>query len=159
MFKSDYEAIKGGNNIWTTLLVPTAKPYSWDPSSSYIHDSPFLKNRKGRKSSGYVEYEITPHVDHYYFEPCGVLGSCWQLVEAEEYFTRLLLEPTTTTTWKVLMDGSCIHEVIDIVDQVEIRTFIFDNYSQSPMLLFVKFLPGGVKEVLKEGVLYYIPVP
>lgn len=83
MFKSDSEAIKGGNNIWTMLFVQLLSHTLWDPSSAYIHDSPYLKNRKGGDSSGYVKYETTPQMDHY-FEPCGILGRCWQLVEADD---------------------------------------------------------------------------
>lgn len=30
------------------------------------------------------------------------------------------------------MDGSCIHEVIDIADQVEIRALIFNDRSRFP---------------------------
>lgn len=62
------------------------------------------------------------------------------------------------------MDASCIHEVIDIVDQVEIRALIFDERSQFPFdpgdcflccCLLSSFLE--VKEVLKEEVLGLFP--
>ncbi|KAL0399910.1 UNVERIFIED_CONTAM: Aconitate hydratase 3, mitochondrial [Sesamum radiatum] len=44
MFKSTYEAITQGNPMWNQLSVPDAKLYSWDPSSTYIHEPPYFKN-------------------------------------------------------------------------------------------------------------------
>ena len=44
MFKSTYEAITKGNPLWNQLSVPTSTLFSWDPSSTYIHDPPYLKN-------------------------------------------------------------------------------------------------------------------
>ncbi|XP_009601350.1 aconitate hydratase, cytoplasmic [Nicotiana tomentosiformis] len=43
MFKSTYEAITKGNTMWNELSVPTAKLYSWDPNSTYIHEPPYFK--------------------------------------------------------------------------------------------------------------------
>ncbi|KAK6919364.1 Aconitase A/isopropylmalate dehydratase small subunit, swivel domain [Dillenia turbinata] len=43
MFKSTYEAITKGNPMWNQLSVPAAKLYSWDPSSTYIHEPPYFK--------------------------------------------------------------------------------------------------------------------
>ncbi|XP_031500013.1 aconitate hydratase, cytoplasmic [Nymphaea colorata] len=44
MFKSTYEAITKGNPMWNGLSVPTSKLYSWDPSSTYIHEPPYFKD-------------------------------------------------------------------------------------------------------------------
>ncbi|KAL6975709.1 aconitate hydratase [Sarracenia purpurea var. burkii] len=44
MFKSTYEAITKGNPMWNQLSVPASKLYSWDPSSTYIHEPPYFKN-------------------------------------------------------------------------------------------------------------------
>lgn len=44
MFKSTYEAITKGNPMWNQLSVPTSKLYSWDSSSTYIHEPPYFKN-------------------------------------------------------------------------------------------------------------------
>lgn len=44
MFKSTYEAITKGNPTWNQLSVPTSKLYSWDSSSTYIHEPPYFKN-------------------------------------------------------------------------------------------------------------------
>ncbi|XP_052207066.1 aconitate hydratase, cytoplasmic [Diospyros lotus] len=44
MFKSTYEAITKGNPMWNQLPVPASKLYSWDPSSTYIHEPPYFKN-------------------------------------------------------------------------------------------------------------------
>ncbi|XP_073060858.1 aconitate hydratase, cytoplasmic [Primulina eburnea] len=44
MFKSTYEAITEGNPMWNQLSLPTSKLYSWDPSSTYIHEPPYFKN-------------------------------------------------------------------------------------------------------------------
>ncbi|GER43118.1 aconitate hydratase family protein [Striga asiatica] len=42
--ESTYEAITKGNPMWNQLSVPTAKLYSWDPNSTYIHEPPYFKN-------------------------------------------------------------------------------------------------------------------
>ncbi|OAY33109.1 aconitate hydratase, cytoplasmic [Manihot esculenta] len=44
MFKSTYEAITKGNPMWNQLIVPATTSYSWDPSSTYIHEPPYFKN-------------------------------------------------------------------------------------------------------------------
>ncbi|XP_042520734.1 aconitate hydratase, cytoplasmic-like isoform X2 [Macadamia integrifolia] len=44
MFKSTYEAISKGNEMWNQLSVPASTLYSWDPNSTYIHEPPFFKN-------------------------------------------------------------------------------------------------------------------
>ncbi|KAF3443687.1 hypothetical protein FNV43_RR13377 [Rhamnella rubrinervis] len=43
MFKSTYEAITKGNPMWNQLSVPSSPLYSWDPSSTYIHEPPYFK--------------------------------------------------------------------------------------------------------------------
>nr|WMP39834.1 aconitate hydratase [Solanum melongena] len=44
MFKSTYEAITKGNNMWNQLSVPATSLYSWEPSSTYIHEPPYFKD-------------------------------------------------------------------------------------------------------------------
>ncbi|XP_010276105.1 PREDICTED: aconitate hydratase, cytoplasmic [Nelumbo nucifera] len=44
MFKSTYESITKGNPTWNQLSVPANSLYSWDPSSTYIHEPPYFKN-------------------------------------------------------------------------------------------------------------------
>ncbi|KAI3769699.1 hypothetical protein L6452_00810 [Arctium lappa] len=44
MFKSTYESITQGNPMWNDLSVPESKLYSWDTSSTYIHEPPYFKN-------------------------------------------------------------------------------------------------------------------
>ncbi|XP_028760329.1 aconitate hydratase, cytoplasmic-like [Neltuma alba] len=44
MFKSTYEAITKGNPLWNQLTVPTSTLFSWDPTSTYIHEPPYFKN-------------------------------------------------------------------------------------------------------------------
>ncbi|KAK4792084.1 hypothetical protein SAY86_022519 [Trapa natans] len=44
MFKSTYKAITKGNPMWNELSVPEASLYSWDSSSTYIHEPPYFKN-------------------------------------------------------------------------------------------------------------------
>ncbi|KAG6404842.1 hypothetical protein SASPL_132418 [Salvia splendens] len=44
MFRSTYEAITKGNPMWNQLIVPNDKLYSWDPTSTYIHEPPYFKN-------------------------------------------------------------------------------------------------------------------
>ncbi|KAL6973515.1 aconitate hydratase [Sarracenia purpurea var. burkii] len=43
MFMSTYEAITNGNPMWNLLFVPSGILYSWDPSSTYIHEPPYFK--------------------------------------------------------------------------------------------------------------------
>ncbi|KAI6687454.1 hypothetical protein NL676_024282 [Syzygium grande] len=44
MFKTTYEAIPRGIPMWNQLSVPSSTLYSWDPSSTYIHEPPYFKN-------------------------------------------------------------------------------------------------------------------
>ncbi|KAG1355397.1 aconitate hydratase, cytoplasmic [Cocos nucifera] len=44
MFKSTYEAITKGNPMWNQLSVPSSTLYTWDPSSTYIHEPPYFKD-------------------------------------------------------------------------------------------------------------------
>ncbi|KAL5221521.1 hypothetical protein ABZP36_026234 [Zizania latifolia] len=44
MFKSTYEAITKGNQMWNQLTVPEATLYSWDAKSTYIHEPPYFKD-------------------------------------------------------------------------------------------------------------------
>lgn len=43
MFKATYEAITKGNPMWNQLSVPSSTLYSWDPTSTYIHEPPYFK--------------------------------------------------------------------------------------------------------------------
>ncbi|XP_078436438.1 aconitate hydratase, cytoplasmic-like [Wolffia australiana] len=42
MFKGTYESITKGNPMWNNLSVPASSLYSWDPSSTYIHEPPYF---------------------------------------------------------------------------------------------------------------------
>lgn len=44
MFKSTYEAITKGNQMWNQLSATASTLYSWDPNSTYIHEPPYFKN-------------------------------------------------------------------------------------------------------------------
>lgn len=44
MFRGTYESITKGNPMWNQLSVPTTTLYSWDPTSTYIHEPPYFKN-------------------------------------------------------------------------------------------------------------------
>ncbi|PKU65681.1 aconitate hydratase, cytoplasmic [Dendrobium catenatum] len=44
MFKSTYETITTENPMWNQLQVPPTSLYTWDASSTYIHDPPYFKN-------------------------------------------------------------------------------------------------------------------
>lgn len=44
MFRATYEAITKGNPMWNQLSVPSSTLYTWDPTSTYIHDPPYFKN-------------------------------------------------------------------------------------------------------------------
>ncbi|KAK8917040.1 hypothetical protein KSP39_PZI022876 [Platanthera zijinensis] len=43
MFRTTYEAITTGNPMWNQLEVSPSTLYSWDPSSTYIHEPPYFK--------------------------------------------------------------------------------------------------------------------
>ncbi|EYU24785.1 hypothetical protein ABFS82_13G017400 [Erythranthe guttata] len=43
MFKSTYKAITTGNPVWNELAVAAEKLYSWDPTSTYIHEPPYFE--------------------------------------------------------------------------------------------------------------------
>lgn len=53
MFKSTYEAITKGNQIWNQLSVPSSNLYAWDPNSTYIHKPPYF--------NGMAMYPPGPH--------------------------------------------------------------------------------------------------
>uniref|UniRef100_A0A7N0TF92 Aconitate hydratase n=1 Tax=Kalanchoe fedtschenkoi TaxID=63787 RepID=A0A7N0TF92_KALFE len=44
MFKSTYQSITKGNPMWNELSVPAGTLYSWDPTSTYIHEPPYFKD-------------------------------------------------------------------------------------------------------------------
>ncbi|KAB1201782.1 Aconitate hydratase 1 [Morella rubra] len=44
MFRATYEAITKGNPMWNQLSVPSGTLYSWDPTSTYIHEPPYFKD-------------------------------------------------------------------------------------------------------------------
>ncbi|CAA6666726.1 unnamed protein product [Spirodela intermedia] len=43
MFRGTYESITKGNPMWNNLSVPSNTLYSWDPTSTYIHEPPYFK--------------------------------------------------------------------------------------------------------------------
>lgn len=44
MFRATYQAITEGNATWNLLSVPEGTLYSWDTSSTYIHEPPYFKD-------------------------------------------------------------------------------------------------------------------
>ncbi|XP_072955826.1 aconitate hydratase, cytoplasmic [Typha angustifolia] len=44
MFRGTYEAITEGNHMWNQLSVPSSTLYTWDPTSTYIHEPPYFKD-------------------------------------------------------------------------------------------------------------------
>ncbi|XP_042429702.1 aconitate hydratase, cytoplasmic-like [Zingiber officinale] len=44
MFKNTYEAITKGNPMWNQLSVPASTEYTWDSTSTYIHEPPYFKD-------------------------------------------------------------------------------------------------------------------
>lgn len=44
MFRATYNAITKGNSIWNELSVPSGTLYTWDPTSTYIHEPPYFKS-------------------------------------------------------------------------------------------------------------------
>lgn len=44
MFRATYDAITKGNPMWNNLSVPSGNLYSWNPSSTYIHEPPYFKD-------------------------------------------------------------------------------------------------------------------
>ncbi|XP_077221437.1 aconitate hydratase, cytoplasmic-like [Tasmannia lanceolata] len=44
MFKATYQAITKGNPMWNQLPVPSGTLYTWDPTSTYIHEPPYFKD-------------------------------------------------------------------------------------------------------------------
>ncbi|URE31448.1 Aconitate hydratase [Musa troglodytarum] len=44
MFKETYKAITKGNPMWNQLSVPSSTLYTWDPTSTYIHEPPYFKD-------------------------------------------------------------------------------------------------------------------
>jgi aconitate hydratase len=54
MFKDNYDTILGGSDMWKALEAPKGKLYTWDESSTYIHNPPFFQNTTA---------ELTPVTD------------------------------------------------------------------------------------------------
>jgi aconitate hydratase len=44
MFKQNYDTILRGSEMWQNLEAPKGKLYTWDESSTYIHNPPFFQN-------------------------------------------------------------------------------------------------------------------
>eukprot|EP00252_Welwitschia_mirabilis_P019635 TRINITY_DN45_c0_g1_i4.p1 TRINITY_DN45_c0_g1~~TRINITY_DN45_c0_g1_i4.p1 ORF type:complete len:904 (+),score=210.68 TRINITY_DN45_c0_g1_i4:351-3062(+) len=44
MFKHTYKSITHGNPMWNKLSIPSGTLYTWDTSSTYIHEPPYFKN-------------------------------------------------------------------------------------------------------------------
>ena len=43
MFKGNYDTILKGSEMWQNLEAPSGKLYTWDESSTYIHNPPFFQ--------------------------------------------------------------------------------------------------------------------
>jgi len=43
MFTNNYETILDGSDMWKNLEAPEGKLYTWDESSTYIHNPPFFQ--------------------------------------------------------------------------------------------------------------------
>jgi len=46
MFVDNYDVILNGSEMWQNLEAPAGKLYTWDESSTYIHNPPFFQNMK-----------------------------------------------------------------------------------------------------------------
>jgi aconitate hydratase len=44
MFKKNYDTILKGSEMWQNLDAPSGKLYTWDESSTYIHNPPFFQS-------------------------------------------------------------------------------------------------------------------
>lgn len=44
MFKQNYDTILNGSEMWQQLEAPKGKLYTWDESSTYIHNPPFFQS-------------------------------------------------------------------------------------------------------------------
>ena len=44
MFKENYDTILNGSEMWQELEAPKGKLYTWDESSTYIHNPPFFQS-------------------------------------------------------------------------------------------------------------------
>jgi len=44
MFKQNYDTILNGSEMWQELEAPKGKLYTWDESSTYIHNPPFFQS-------------------------------------------------------------------------------------------------------------------
>lgn len=44
MFTDNYDTILGGSDMWKALDAPAGQQYTWDESSTYIHNPPFFQN-------------------------------------------------------------------------------------------------------------------
>lgn len=42
-FKETYKTITQGNELWNSLPAGEGELYSWDPTSTYVHDPPYFK--------------------------------------------------------------------------------------------------------------------
>merc|ERR1712151_308578 len=51
MFKGNYDTILEGSEMWQNLEAPEGKLYTWDESSTYIHNPPFFQS---------TQAELTP---------------------------------------------------------------------------------------------------
>ena len=54
MFTSNYDTILNGSEMWQALDAPEGKLYTWDESSTYIHNPPFFQS---------TQAELTPVQD------------------------------------------------------------------------------------------------
>ncbi|MGI0054074.1 MAG: aconitate hydratase, partial [Thermoplasmata archaeon] len=52
MFREKYRAITVGDRHWEELQVPDGRIYPWDPRSTYLRESPYLKLAASPEASG-----------------------------------------------------------------------------------------------------------
>lgn len=48
MFTKNYDTILDGSEMWQNLEAPTGKLYTWDESSTYIHNPPFFQSTEAQ---------------------------------------------------------------------------------------------------------------
>ena len=60
MFINNYSTILDGSKMWQNLQAPEGKLYTWDESSTYIHNPPFFAKMK-------IELDVIKNITNHYF--------------------------------------------------------------------------------------------
>lgn len=60
MFKENYDTILNGSEMWQNLEAPEGALYTWDESSTYIHNPPFFKTTQAEPTP--IESVVDGHV-------------------------------------------------------------------------------------------------